>query len=215
MGPSVTCPGRRATGLEGGYAPGSVATLYIAALIFGLGTILVQLFGGGHGDADHPGDLHDGPSDGHDGGHADHAGGILPIVLSLRFWTFAALAFGLSGALLHFFHLAPLAIVPFLALAMGLGSGWFAAWSFRALVKTATQSGASAGDAVGKLGRVLVSCQRGSRGKVRLELRGQSVDFLATTDEEAIEPGASVLVEEVREGEVHVSRAPAELGLRE
>jgi membrane protein implicated in regulation of membrane protease activity len=192
-----------------------VGTLYLAALIFGLGTILVQLFGSSHGDADHPGDLHDGSSDAHGDGHADHSGGILPIVLSLRFWTFGSLAFGLTGALLHYLGLAPVPIALVLAMAMGLGSGWFAAWSLRALMKTATQSGAAAGDAVGKLGRVLVSCQRGGRGKVRLELRGQSVDFLATTDEDEIEPGESVLVEEVREGEVHVSRAPAELGLRE
>jgi membrane protein implicated in regulation of membrane protease activity len=192
-----------------------MGTFYLAALIFGLGTILFQLFGASHGDADHPGDLHDGSSGAHDAGHADHSGGILPIVLSLRFWTFGSLAFGLTGALLHYLGLAPLAIVPFLALAMGLGSGWFAAWSFRALMKSATQSGAVAGDALGKLGRVLVSCQRGSRGKVRLELRGQTVDFLATTDEDEIEPGTSVLVEEVREEELVVSRAPAELGLRE
>jgi membrane protein implicated in regulation of membrane protease activity len=192
-----------------------VGTLYLAALIFGLGTILFQLFGSAHGDAAHPGDLHDGSSDAHDAGHADHSGGILPIVLSLRFWTFGALAFGLTGALLHFFKLAPLAVVPFVAVAMGLGSGWFAAWSFRALMRAATQSGATAGDAVGKLGRVLVTCEKGNRGKVRLELRGQSVDFLATTDEDQLEPGSSVLVEEVREGEVHVSRAPDELEPRQ
>ncbi len=193
-----------------------MGTLYLAALIFGLGTILVQLLGSGHGDAAHPGDVHDGSFGAHDAGHddAEHAsGGFLPIVLSLRFWTFGTLAFGLTGALLHYLGLAPRALVPFLALAMGIASGWFAAWSFRALMRSAPQSGAVAGDAVGKLGRVLVTCQRGSRGKVRLELRGQSVDFLATTDEEELEPGSSVLVEEVRDGELRVSRAPDELGL--
>jgi hypothetical protein len=45
---------------------------------------------------------------------------------------------------------------------------------------------------------------------VRVQVRGQTIDYLAATDEEILEAGAEVLVSEVRSGEVQVSRAPAE-----
>jgi len=51
---------------------------------------------------------------------------------------------------------------------------------------------------------VLVECGRGRTGKVRLSLKGQTVDALATTDEETIAAGAEVVVAEVRDMVVHV-----------
>ena len=56
-------------------------------------------------------------------------------------------------------------------------------------------------------GRVLVACARGSRGKIRVTLKGQQVDMLATTDDEAIPVGSEVLVVEVRDDVAHVVRA--------
>ena len=76
----------------------------------------------------------------HDALHAA-GGGFLPIFLSLRFWVFWLMAFGMVGTILHYLQLAPLLVIPFVAAATGLASGLFATWSFRALARTATQSG--------------------------------------------------------------------------
>ena len=192
-----------------------MGSVYLAALIIGLGTMLLQLFMSGDGDADADADAggHDVDVDAHADGHAGHAdigGGFLPIFLSLRFWTFGLMAFGLVGTLLYYLGLASAVLVPVIAIAMGFGSGLLASWSFRALARAATTSGAQSGDAVGHVGKVLVRCDQGSRGKVRIELRGQSLDYLATTDEQLLEEGDLVLVEEMRDGSVHVSRAPSE-----
>jgi membrane protein implicated in regulation of membrane protease activity len=213
--------------------------VYLIALVLGGGTVTVQLLMSGHGDVDGAdaaggGDL-DGPG-GADGGHeivhtaqldldanapeldggTHHApmsdvGGLLPLVLSLRFWTFALLAFGLVGSVLHFLRLGSDLITPLVSIGTGVVAGLFASWSFKALAGSTVQSGAEARDAVGQLGRVLIPLDRGSRGKVRIRLKGQDVDYVATTDEELLASGDSVLVEEVREGTVHVSRAPGEL----
>jgi hypothetical protein len=45
---------------------------------------------------------------------------------------------------------------------------------------------------------------------VRIELRGQIHDFLVESDEDAIKAGEIVLVEEVKDSVLHVSRAPSE-----
>jgi membrane protein implicated in regulation of membrane protease activity len=184
-----------------------VLIVYLAALIVGGGTIALQLLMAGHGDGMH--DVHADHA-GHDGGEHS-ASSFLPIFLSLRFWTFGLMAFGLVGAALHLFALAPFALIPLVAAPMGFASGWFASWSFRALARAGTQSGAEATDAVGHVARVLVPCAKGARGKIRVELKGQSVDYLATTDDAELEAGELVLIEEMRDGTVHVSRAPREL----
>jgi len=187
-----------------------VGVLYIAALIIGFGTIALQLVMAGDSDADaDAGGGHDvSHGDAHDA-HGD--GGFLPIFMSLRFWTFSFLAFGLSGTLLHYLDLAsPVLILP-IALALGLLSGFVASWTFRMLGRTEPNSAASTRDAIGQVGKVLIPLGKSSRGKIRMERKGQTVDLLATTDEEELEAGQMVLIEEVRESTAHVSRAPNEL----
>jgi membrane protein implicated in regulation of membrane protease activity len=188
--------------------------LYIAALIIGLGVLSLSfLMGGGDGDAhgdldaDGDGDLHADVHGDHDhgGGHAD--GGAIAIFLSLRFWTFGLLAFGLVGTILHFLRLSGGLVTPIAAAAMGLGSGWLAAYTFRLLERTQVSSGAEASDAIGQVGRVLVPLERGKRGKIRIELRGQSIDLLASTDDESLQGGEQVVIEEIRGTTAHVSRA--------
>ena len=191
--------------------------LYLAALITALGILAIQFFM--PGDADGAGgDVtgHLGASGGNhaaDSSHPESGGGhhALPIVLSLRFWTFAFLAFGLVGALLWFFRLSGSLTTFLLAAGMGLGSGAFASFTFRALSRGEISSGGELGDVVGKLGRVLVAPSGATYGKVRIEVRGQSQDYLAKTDEGVLEPGTFVLIDDVRDGIARVSRAPDEL----
>jgi len=200
-----------------------VGILYLAALIIGFGTIALQLaMGGEHGQgdaadagggADH-GDLDHGDA-GHDvAGHGEHGhgdGGFLPIFLSLRFWTFTFLAFGLSGSLIHYLDLANAMLTLAVAAGLGLGAGLLASLTFRALSKAEANSGATDRDAVGQVGKVMIPLAKGARGKIRIELKGQTVDYVATTDDERLEAGQMVMIEEMRDTTAHVSRAPAEL----
>jgi membrane protein implicated in regulation of membrane protease activity len=189
-------------------------TLYLAALVFGLGLFAVQAFSGAHGDGAHGGS----------GGHAGDAAGTdmeiagahgpgdwASIVLSLRFYMFAAIAFGIVGAPVAWLGLAsPLATL-IAALLTGLLLGFFATQAWRALQRQTLSSGAEAAELVGQLGRVLVACEKGRPGKVRLRVRGQIIDCLATTDEPRLAAGAAVVVQELKGERVHVCAVPSEL----
>lgn len=195
--------------------------LYLAALIVGFGTIALQLVMGGDADADADADVGaDADADAGDAGeaeadhHGDHGhadGGFLPIFLSLRFWTFTFLAFGLSGSLIHYLDLASSVVTLAVAVALGLGAGVLASLTFRALARSEANSGATDRDAVGQVGKVMIPLGKGARGKVRIELKGQTVDYVASTDEEELQAGQLVMIEEMRDTTAHVSRVPAEL----
>jgi membrane protein implicated in regulation of membrane protease activity len=192
--------------------------VYLASLVIGLGVFLVQVALGGQ-DGEHG--LGHAPVDGaaadpvasHDLIKAGHPGddGPLAMVLSFRFWIFALLGFGLSGSLLHFLNLAGAGAVAILASAAGIGSGAFAAIVVRAVTRSSASSSVNLSEAVGREARVLVACAKGRTGQVRIALRGQSVDLLASTDEEDIARGEPVLIEDVRDGVAQVSRRPREL----
>jgi membrane protein implicated in regulation of membrane protease activity len=229
------------------WCPGAVLTLYLAALIFGLGTFAVQLFassdaasahhdgpllgsgGAAHGDgnalehaaeptgADPTGLSEAGAAHAADAhaGHAPHAGptgfGWLGIFSSFRFYMFAAIAFGAVGAPATAFGSGAPALTLAVALVTGVGLGALAALGFRALGRETLSSSADAAEVLGQVGRVLVACEKGRTGKVRLTIRGQIIDVIATTDEPRLEPGAGVIVQDVHDGSVHVCAAPIEL----
>ena len=69
--------------------------IYIGALLFGGVLILASIFGAGEHAVDvHSGDVSDPHAEG--GGHA-----VLAALLGIRFWSFAAAFFGLTGLLLR------------------------------------------------------------------------------------------------------------------
>jgi membrane protein implicated in regulation of membrane protease activity len=173
---------------------------------------------GGHGDFDADADVdldadldHDVGADSHGVGGVDHLDGFLPIFLSLRFWTFAFAGFGIVGTLLHFFNLMDRTWVPLVAGPFGLGAGFVSGLIFRALARSEVSSGASTKDAIGQVGKVLLPLDRQRRGKVRIEVRGQILDMIATTEEGPFEAGDTVMVVEMRDDGAHVAGAPAEL----
>src|SRR5262245_53760856 len=121
--------------------------VYLAALVVGAGAALLQLVLADHGG-------------GHDvDGHPDDVSGAA-IFLSARFWTYAALAFGMVGSLLTFLHLARSPATLTLALASGVSAGLFASLTFRALRSSSSSSSAALNDAVGQLARVLLPCAK-------------------------------------------------------
>jgi hypothetical protein len=165
--------------------------LYLLALILGGGILLVQLVAG---------------SDDHDVDHGPHPyeG---PGLLSVRSATYGLFTFGVVGGVLHVLGLAR----PGLALAGGLVTGalttFFVGLTFKRLSDPNATGEASLHEVEGGSGRVLVACSRGSRGKIRVMLKGQQVDMLATTDDESIPVGTDVLVVEVRDDVAHVVRS--------
>jgi membrane protein implicated in regulation of membrane protease activity len=212
--------------------------IYLGALIVGAGIIGVQLFmssshdvdSGGHSDAN----AHGEPN--HDADHSLQAGphepaldslhgpvpagskgdwseadwGGIAIFLSLRFWTFGLMAFGLLGCFLHYLNLASGSATAISATVLGVLSGCLAAYTFQALSRSHVNSGASQDELVGQVGRVMLPPNSEGHAKVRLSVKGQTIDYVVTSDE-SLEVGASVLVEEVRGAQLHVSPAPAGL----
>jgi membrane protein implicated in regulation of membrane protease activity len=192
-----------------------VGAVYLAALVLGLGVLLLQFVmpGGDSGGAHAPELGGHGDLDVHHGGDGDHGGGhhsdlgAIAVFLSLRFWTFGLMSFGFVGTMLHYLELAPPSLSLGTAVGVGVTSGILASVAMRAIARSQTSSGGEVDDAVGTIGRVLIAIERGKRGKVRIEVRGRHVDLIATTDDEKLEDGESVIVEEMRGTTVHVSRA--------
>jgi membrane protein implicated in regulation of membrane protease activity len=176
-----------------------VLLVYVGALLASAGTIALQTLGADH-DA----------SAGHDTGHGsgDHDAFWL-IFASLRFWTFAFLAFGLVGTLTTLLHVAAPTITLVAAIACGFASGIFAATVVRRLTTKSASSHAVPTEVVGKLGRVIVPLGA-SPGKVRVEVKGTITDYVARS-QETISEGETVVVEEFDGNEAIVSRAPKEL----
>ncbi len=175
--------------------------LYLFALIVG-GVLLGAsiLLGGDHGDADADADVDvdaDADVDAHADVHVDHSHGSMDVgghgtadfflwtFRSIRFWTFFLAFFGLTGLALTWLGLIESPLVG-LALSLGMGgvTGLAAAAVLRRLSSDESGSVASANDYVGKTARVVVPVTKGGVGKVRLQLRGTTVDVLATTDDD-------------------------------
>jgi membrane protein implicated in regulation of membrane protease activity len=172
--------------------------VYIAALVLGGVLLGASLLLGGH-DADGP-DA-DGPDvDGVDadahvgldkdlevekGVDVDGGTDAFWILRSVRFWMFFLAFFGLTGVTLDGLGLVQTPwITAVLSVVMGFFAGGGAATAFRVLSKDDTAEAPGANDYVGKSAKVLVAPKRGSVGKVRVEVKGQLVDLLATTDDE-------------------------------
>jgi membrane protein implicated in regulation of membrane protease activity len=174
--------------------------LYLAALLASLGVFVLQLSFGHH----------DAGGGGHDTAHGGHDGSAWSLFASTRFWTFALLAFGLVGTLLTVFGLAGKLPTGLLAGGAGVASGLFAASVIRRLSHQTASSHGTSGDVVGRVGRVVVPLDATGPGKVRIEMKGSSVDYVARSrDTLAVEE--AVVVEECDGSEVVVSRAPREL----
>ena len=176
--------------------------VFLTALIIGLGALAVQLFGG-----------HDAAGGGgHDATH-DTAGHDSPfwLIASVRFWAFGLLAFGLVGTLLRLFHFAGHIEATVIATIAGVIAGTVSATIVRRLQVQTTSSVVESPDVVGRMARVLVPPSPDARGKVRVSLHGSVIDYVATSEDQLAEDEA-VIVEEWREGEVRVIRAPKELG---
>jgi membrane protein implicated in regulation of membrane protease activity len=192
----------------------SVLAVYVGSLLFGGLLIVASLFGAGH-DADMHVDLHVG--DGHGGqgdtdGHDQTQASAWLTLFGLRFWSFGAAFFGLTGVILHAIG-GPVvaAAAPFIAAGVGVAAGLGASTAFRALSRETVGQLRGAAALVGREGRLLLPVARGQRGKVRIAVPGSGdVDLVAESDDDgAIDAGAVVLIVEVRGNIAIVETAPA------
>ena len=184
--------------------------VYVGTLLFGGVLIVASLLGVGH-DSDVHVDLHVGDS-GHDGdGHDQGQASAWLSLFGLRFWSFAAAFFGLTGVILHLVAGPVLAATaPFIAAAVGVAAGLGASMTFRALSRDTVGQLRGAAALVGREGRLLLPIARGQRGKVRIAVPGSGdVDLVAEGDDDAaLDAGAVVLIVEVRGNVAVVERAP-------
>jgi hypothetical protein len=104
--------------------------------------------------------------------------------LSLRFWTFGACFFGLTGTILSFISptLTPTAIAT-ISLAVGAFCGTAIVWIFDVLRSQQVNSMMQSDDLIGLGGTVEIPFDRDSRGKVRLSVKGCTFDMGAMTEE--------------------------------
>lgn len=196
----------------------SMGLVYLFSLVVGFGILALQTAMGGKGGADDVGGSGHGDAGGKALAEGDAAGkgaggsfDFVAFFLSLRFWIFTALGFGLAGSLLHYLNLASSAVVLALAVASGLGAGLFASLVFHLVMRSSVSSMTDVTHARGNTGRVLVPVGKEKVGQIRVVLRGQSVDLVAKTDGDEIARGEQVLVEEIDGNTARVSKSPPEL----
>jgi membrane protein implicated in regulation of membrane protease activity len=171
---------------------------YLITLIVGGVLVVVSLVAGdGHGGdgAELDGDA---ATDGH--GDVSHGGDALDALMSwlplssLRFWTFFAAFFGLTGTALSVLSVAPIA-TGIAAVLVGYVSGLALTRIVGRLHKSSSDSSLAAADLIGATAHVLLPVAAGRTGKVRLHLKDRTVDVLADTQEPAeLVAGESALV---------------------
>ena len=161
--------------------------IFLIALIVGAGLLLFSLFasgdGGGKPEIDGHADLDAHADHDHDGG-LDGALAWLPLA-SLRFWTFFMAFFGATGTALTFIERDINAwVLLAIAVAMGYVCGAAAVSVFRYMRRSETSSNLAVDDYIGETAVVRVSVARGKTGKVRLDIKGRTLELLAETEEE-------------------------------
>jgi len=188
-----------------------VLAIYIGALLFGGVLIVASILGAG----DHGADPHGG--DGSDSHGEGSGNAVIAALLGIRFWSFGAAFFGLTGALLHLFGGAPLrALAPVVGVVAGAGAGLTASLLFRKMTRESVGRVGDAAALVGREGRLLLPVARGQQGKVRVvQPAGGHLDLVAeaAAGDEGLAAGAEVIVVELRGTVAVVTCAPGARGV--
>ncbi|MGL5195412.1 MAG: hypothetical protein ACRC8Y_17660 [Chroococcales cyanobacterium] len=104
---------------------------------------------------------------------------------SLKFWTFGSCFFGLTGLVLNWLHPEmPADRVAQIAVGMGIFCGSTMVWTLRSLGQRHANSLTRSSDLVGFSAMVILPFNCESKGKVRVNIKGANVEFMAFTDEQ-------------------------------
>lgn len=164
---------------------------------------------------------HQGPEDAGDHDHppattTDHAplgASVGWLLLSFRFWTYAACFFGLTGVLLATLTTTGPIVTGLLATGAGLGCGVTASVVLRAMRAHSSSSDVTLDDLLGATGKLEFPLAPGRTGKVRIERRGHIHDLLARSGErEALGADVPVVVVGFENDEAIVVHAGRLLG---
>lgn len=168
-------------------------TIYVAFLVFGGLLLGASVFLGGEdaaGELDAATDLELGEASVDAGESLDiqdnqldlsGADSVLWPLRTMRFWTFFAAFCGLTGITLEILGL-PTQLAAAIAIAIGTGTGGFASWTLRKLGQIQSGQASDGNDYIGKQAQVLVPVRPGRTGKIRVQVRGQTLDMLAIGD---------------------------------
>jgi hypothetical protein len=159
-----------------------VNTIYLGAMLFGVVLFAGSIVLGGK-------ELH------HGGGHdADVGIGWAPIA-SIRFWIFLLTFGGAVGLAVNYLEDNE-ALAAGGAIGVGWVSGVLAVGIIRKLAKSSASSEVAAKELVGATGTLLLPVGVGKPGKVRLDVGGRIVDFVAhgVDDTPDLGTGSEVLI---------------------
>lgn len=177
--------------------------VYLIALVLGGGVLLLQIIGGAKGDLDHGLGSH-GP-DGHV--HDLQHGGPEPGVISTRALVYALFTFGFVGAALHILGLTSPGLAGAVAVVAGVAAGLGVGYVFAQIGHPGASGAATYEEARGHRARVLLACAPDRPGKIRLQLKGQTVDLRATSESGTLPEGTEVVVIDVRDDVARVAGA--------
>jgi len=163
--------------------------VYVVCAVLGVGLALIAALIGDHSHDAHFEVGH------HEFGHGGPENHLWLPFLSLRFWTYGLAGFGLTGFLLSIFTKTPPASVIGFAAFTAIACGAMIAILVRVAQQAQTTSETTTRDMLGLEAQVLVAIRPGQLGKVRLSAKGELIDMIAISDEEAaIEAGTRALV---------------------
>jgi hypothetical protein len=190
--------------------------VYLGAVAFGLTLLVASLVMGGKDTGDGAGDGAGGGDGDGDGGHVHgghvHGGDIglgwVPIT-SLRFWVFLFTFGGGAGTALTWLGSSSV-VAGVGALGVGWLSGAAAVGIVRSLTKHSVSSELRAADLLGDIATVVLPIGPGKPGKVRIDVKSRTEDYVANVVEDGGElpAGTAVLiVAEDESGTLLVARA--------
>jgi membrane protein implicated in regulation of membrane protease activity len=176
-------------------------TVYIVCAVFGGGLMVLSALGGVfHGDlggdhdvsfdSDHQIDFqHDLSSTDvehtidvhHDVDLGFGASDFWLAFMSMRFVTYFAGVFGVMGTVLTLMGMSS-GLVAFVSVLSGLVIGYGGALLFRYMKAEGETSGVTANDYVGAMGRMLVAVRPSQPGKVRVSIKGDTIDMIALSE---------------------------------
>ena len=126
--------------------------------------------------------------------------------LSLRFWTFGGCFFGLTGVILSLLNPALSTTgIAWISIAVGSSLGTAMVWVLRMLRRQQADSLIRSDDLLGLPGIVEIPFDRNSKGKVRLNIKGSTLDLIAVTeDNQEFTPGEQAFIVGVEKNKVWV-----------
>lgn len=133
--------------------------------------------------------------------------------LSLRFWTYFAAGFGITGGLLTWLGTLIEPVIAASAGGTGLVAGLAMSYAMRALKRGEAHGHIGLRDYQGSEGSVLVAIQPGGTGKIRTRVRGEELDLLATSEStEPLVAGTPIIIIDMVDAQARVVRRSAITG---